>query len=65
MSGFVKCLLPLISLDWNVPDFSTLCRGQKTMVVNIPYRGSHAPSHLLLDSNGINAEGKWNDHKHG
>ncbi len=54
-------------LDWAVPDFSTLCRRQKTLSVAIPYRGSAGPLHLLIDSTGIKAEGEgeWNARKHG
>ena len=36
-TGFVESLLRLIGLDWAVPDFSTLCRRQKTLKVDIPY----------------------------
>ena len=66
-TGFVESLLELIGLDWSVPDFSTLCRRQKTLPVTIPYRGSPGPLHLLIDSTGIKAEGKgeWNARKHG
>ncbi len=66
-TGFVESLLGLISLDWTVPDFSTLSRRQKTLAVNIPYRGSQGPLHLLVDSTGINVEGEgeWNARKHG
>jgi hypothetical protein len=39
-TGFVESLLQLVGLDWTVPDFSTLSRRQKTLAVNIPYRGS-------------------------
>jgi hypothetical protein len=42
--------LRLIGLDWAVPDFSTLSRRQKTLKVNIPYRGSDGPLHLLVDT---------------
>ena len=35
-TGFVESLLHLISPDWEVPDFSTLSRRQKTLKVNIP-----------------------------
>ena len=41
-TGFVESLLGLIGLDWTVPDFSTLSRRQKTLKVNIPYRGSES-----------------------
>ena len=66
-TGFVESLLRLIGLDWAVPDFSTLSRRQKTLKVNIPYRGSNGPLHLLVDSTGIKVEGEgeWNARKHG
>jgi len=50
-----------------VPDFSTLSRRQKTLAVNIPYRGSKGPLHLLIDSTGIKVEGEgeWHARKHG
>ncbi len=66
-TGFVESLLELVGLDWAVPDFSTLCRRQKTLHVAIPYRGSPGPLHLLIDSTGIKAEGEgeWNARKHG
>ena len=66
-TGFVESLLSLIGLDWAVPDFNTLSRRQKTLKVNIPYRGSDGPLHLLVDSTGIKVEGEgeWNARKHG
>ena len=66
-TGFVESLLRLIGLDWAVPDFSTLSRRQKTLAVNIPYRGSKGPLHLLIDSTGIKVEGEgeWHARKHG
>ena len=66
-TGFVESLLRLIGLNWAVPDFSTLSRRQKTLAVNIPYRGSNGPLHLLIDSTGIKVEGEgeWNARKHG
>lgn len=48
-TGFVESLLRLVGLDWAVPDFSTLSRRQKSREVNIPYRGSRGPLHLLID----------------
>ncbi|TRD14604.1 IS5 family transposase, partial [Palleronia caenipelagi] len=66
-TGFVQSLLRLVGLDWRVPDFSTLCRRQKTLNVAIPYRGGTGPLNLLIDSTGIKAEGEgeWNARKHG
>lgn len=64
---FGMSLLRLIGLDWAVPNFSTLSRRQKTLKVNIPYRSSGGPLHLLVDSTGIKVEGEgeWNARKHG
>ncbi|OIQ24483.1 MAG: IS5 family transposase [Alphaproteobacteria bacterium MedPE-SWcel] len=66
-TGFVESVLKRVGLDWSVPDFSTLCRRQKTLSVAIPYKGSPGPLHLLIDSTGIKAEGEgeWNARKHG
>lgn len=66
-TGFVESLLRLAGLDWSVPDFSTLSRRQKSLTVDIPYRGSDGPLHLLIDSTGIKVEGEgeWHSRKHG
>jgi IS5 family transposase len=66
-TGFVASLLKLAGLDWPVPDYSTLCRRQKTLAVKLPYRGSGGPLHLLVDSTGIKVrgEGEWHARKHG
>ena len=45
----VTSLLELAGLNWPVPDFSTLCRRQKTLTVHIPYRPSTGALHLLID----------------
>lgn len=57
----------LVGLDRAVQDFSTLSRRQKALKVNIPYRGSGGPLHLLVDSTGIKVEGEgeWNARNHG
>ena len=66
-AGFVASLLRLAGLDWTVPDYSTLCRRQRTLAVRLPYRGSKGPLHLLVDSTGIKVrgEGEWHARKHG
>jgi hypothetical protein len=66
-TGFVQSLLRLAGLDRVTPDFSTICRRQKTLNVSLPYRGSTGLLNLLIDSTGIKAEGEgeWNARKHG
>ena len=63
----VASLLRLAGLDWPVPDYSTLCRGQKTLKVQIPYRRAGGPLNLLVDSTGIKflGDGEWQARKHG
>ena len=65
-TGFVESLLRLVGLNWAVPDFSTLCRRQKTLNVSLPFRGGTGPLNLLVDSTGIKSEGEaeWNARKH-
>ena len=66
-TGFVASLLKLAGLDWPVSDYSTLCRRQRTLAVQLPYRGGTGPLHLLVDSTGIKVrgEGEWHARKHG
>ena len=66
-TGLVASLLKLAKLDWPVPDFSTLCRRQKGLIVSIPFRPSTGALHLLIDSTGVKAagEGEWSTRKHG
>ena len=62
-----ESLLQPVGLDWAVPDFSTLCRRQKTLNVSLPYQGRPGSLNLLIDTTGIKAkgEGEWNARKHG
>lgn len=67
-AGMVASLLRLAEMDWPVPDYAALCRPQKTLAVQIPYRRADGPLNLLVDSTGIkflgecfsvNEEGPW------
>ncbi len=66
-TGFVQSLLVLSGLEWPVPDFSTLCRRQRRLDVQVAYRSSASGLHLLVDSTGIKflGEGEWKCKKHG
>lgn len=65
--GLVQSLLHLAGLDWKVPDYSTVCRRQKTLRVQLLYRPSTSALDLLVDSTGIKflGEGEWKRKKHG
>jgi len=66
-TGMVASLLKLADLEWAVPDYTTLCRRQKTLAVQIPYRRADGPLNLLVDSTGIKflGDGEWQARKHG
>jgi hypothetical protein len=65
--GMVAGLLRLTGLDWPVPDYSTLCRRQKTVGIQIPFRRSDGQLNLLVDSTGVKmrGDGEWQMRKHG
>ena len=66
--GLVTSLLKMAGLeDWPVPDFSTLCRRQKSVTIQIPFRRSDGLLNLLVDSTGVKmrGDGEWQVRKHG
>ena len=66
-TGLVQSVRQLNGLAWPVPNFSTLCRRQLDLNVQVPYTRSQAGLHLLVDSTGIKflGEGEWKCKKHG
>jgi IS5 family transposase len=66
-TGLVASVLKLADLDWPVPDYTTLCRRQKTLDVTLGGRPNSGGLHLLVDSTGIKmtGEGEWKTRKHG
>ena len=66
-TGLVQSVLQLSGLAWSAPDFSTLCRRQLGLNVQVPYTRSQGGLHLLVDSTGIKflGEGEWKCKKHG
>jgi hypothetical protein len=65
--GMVASLLKMAGLAWPVPDFSTLCRRQKTVSIQIPFRRAGGDLNLLVDSTGVKmrGEGEWQVRRHG
>jgi len=54
----VESLLKMAGLEhWPVPDFSTLCRRQKTVTLQIPFHRAGGPLHLLVDIEPVSATG--------
>ena len=66
VTGFVQSLIKLCGLDWTAPDYSTICRRQKHIDIQISYEKSCHGLHLLVDSTGLKflGEGEWKRKKH-
>ncbi len=54
-----ESVLRLAGLYWRLPDFSTVCRRQKTLQVQLPYRASTTALDPLVDSTGIKFLRRW------
>ncbi len=67
VTGLVASLIKMAGLDWPVPDYTTLCRRQKTLTVELGGRTNSGGLHLMVDSTGIKmtGEGEWKTRKHG
>lgn len=66
-TGLLQSVLQLSGLAWPAPDFSTLCRRQLGLNVQVPYTRSQGGLHPLVNSTGIKflGEGEWKCKKHG
>src|SRR5690606_32009731 len=49
-TGLLQSVLQLSGLAWPAPDFSTFCRRQLGLNVQVPYTRSQGGLHLLVDS---------------
>jgi IS5 family transposase len=66
--GFLASVLQLMGLGHlPVPNYTTLCRRQKTLEVALPRSSQGEPIHLVVDSTGckIYGEGEWKVRQHG
>ena len=51
--GLVESLIQMAGLDWSVPDYSTLCRRQARVAVQVPYRAA------LLQNSRLSRDGPF------
>ena len=65
--GFVASLVSLLDVSLPVPDYSTFCRRNKTLKVELPNRQRDAPVYVVVDSTGLKVfgEGQWKVRQHG
>lgn len=66
--GFLISIMRLLQLDYDVPDYTTLARRQKTVHVELPREAWQGKGlHLVIDSTGLKVfgEGEWKVRGHG
>lgn len=66
--GLILSLAHRLSLPILVPTYTTLCRRQRTLSINLNYRArKNEPLHLVIDSSGIKiyGDGEWSALQHG
>ncbi len=51
--GLVQSLLRMAGMPWTDPDYSTMCRRQKSLEVQVRYKANTQGLHMLADSTGI------------
>lgn len=66
LTGFVQSMIRLSGFNWTAPDYSTLCRRQKHIDIEISYQKCRDGLHLIVESTGLKflGEGEWNRKKH-
>jgi IS5 family transposase len=66
--GFVTSIFQLMKLSLPVPDYTSLCKRQKTLKITLPAQKQQAQKmHIVVDSTGLKVfgEGEWKVRKHG
>lgn len=65
--GLLSSLLGLLGVELPTPDYTTLSRRRRTLVVALPRRRNSEPLHLVVDSTGVKVygEGEWKVRRYG
>ena len=65
--GLLASMLTLLEVERTVPDYTTLCRRQKSLSVDLGTIRSGQARHLVIDSTGLKVygEGEWKVRQHG
>jgi len=65
--GFVTSLIELLKLPLKMPDYTTLCKRQKTLKLELTKSCRTGPVHIVVDSTGLKVfgEGEWKVRQHG
>lgn len=68
VEGFLESIIKLLKVDLKVPDYSTISKRRKGLMIRLPQgQRSTGGLHLVIDSTGLKAfgEGEWKVRQHG
>lgn len=65
--GFARSIFSLMSLELELPHYSTLSRRAEDLKVNLLVSPTRGPRHVVIDSTGVKVygEGEWKCREHG
>jgi IS5 family transposase len=67
--GFIRSLIERMKLPLKAPDYTTLCKRQKTLSIDLPKSRKEANEglHIVIDTSGLKifGEGEWRVRQHG
>ena len=65
--GFLESLVRLMDIELPVPDYTTVCKRQRSLDLKIRTTPGRQPRHVVIDSTGLKVfgAGEWYVRKHG
>jgi IS5 family transposase len=65
--GFLNSIINMLNLPLSVPDYTTLCRRQSALDINLLPSELEKAKHIVIDSTGLKVygEGEWKTRTHG
>ena len=67
--GFIRSLMDILKISAKAPDYTLLCKRQKTLAVKLPRKNLQTKEgiHILVDTSGLKVfgEGEWKVRQHG
>jgi hypothetical protein len=65
--GFLESVVRLMGVDLPVPDYTTVCKRQRDLQVQLGARPDGQPRHVVIDTTGLKVfgAGEWYVRKHG
>ncbi len=56
VEGFLNSIITLLKVNIKIPDYTTLCKREKSLNINIGNIKKESPLHIIIDSSGVSVE---------